>query len=130
MASPLTKAMALQLISSGIAHKVSREIAKESNARQKIARAALPHATFASHPSGFHIWLTLPKTWPSHEFIPKLRSHGIRIVGADVFCINPKVPNAVRICLGVPETRERTKSVFDQIAQVLNSEPDFNTAIV
>ncbi|SCA57958.1 Transcriptional regulator, GntR family with aminotransferase domain protein [Candidatus Terasakiella magnetica] len=130
MASPITKAMALQLLSSGCADLVVKDILKEVTIRQKIAKDILPKGSFKADPNGFQVWLELGEHWTTHEFMGNLRRQGIRLIGGDAFAVSSNPPNAVRICLGVPETSQKTNEVLSTITNTLRYSTNELNAIV
>lgn len=130
MASPITKAMALQLLISGCADLVVKDILKEVKTRQKIAQNILPKGSFKADPLGLHIWLQLGDNWTINEFMGNLRQQGIRLIGGDAFAVTPSVPNAVRICLGVPETSQRTEAVLTKIAKTFRNSANASRVVV
>lgn len=130
MASPITKAMALQLLRSGCADLVIKDILKEVKTRQTIARNILPKGTYKADPNGFHVWLQLGENWTINEFMGVLRRQGIRLIAGDAFAATSTIPNAVRICLGVPETTDKTQEVLTTIAQTLRFSINTTNAVV
>ncbi|NVK19027.1 MAG: PLP-dependent aminotransferase family protein [Methylocystaceae bacterium] len=130
MVSPLTKAMALDLIQSGCADLLSAAISKAARERQALAYEILKDHSFRADPNGFHIWLSLPPYWPEESFINRMRRHNIRLVGSDAFAVGKSFVTGVRLCLGAPNSVEQTRYVLNLIAQQLKKPDDYQNAIV
>ncbi|WP_135077006.1 PLP-dependent aminotransferase family protein [Terasakiella sp. SH-1] len=130
MASPITKAMALHLLTSGCADLVVQDILKEVKVRQKLAKDILPYGSFKADPNGFQVWLQLNDHWGLNEFIAAMGQQGIRLIGGDAFVVSGKAPKAVRVCLGVPETSKKTEKALKAISQTLCLSLHGNNAIV
>ncbi len=130
MASPLTKAMATNLIKSGCAELITKAIVEAATARQKLARQILHGLDYQSHPQGFHIWLNLPPSWSQSDFIDRMREHSVRLVNSDVFSLTDEKPHALRLCLGAIHSYERTREVLQVIERLLKDETGYNSTIV
>ncbi|MCZ4290604.1 PLP-dependent aminotransferase family protein [Hoeflea alexandrii] len=122
MASPLTAAIASHWIEDGIAEAVVAAIRRETAARQSIAIRILPARNVRSDPQGFHAWLTLTPPWTRAEFSSRLRSEGISVVASDAFALGP-APEAVRLGLGAPESREDLAKSLQVVADLLDQSP-------
>ncbi|MDB5524583.1 MAG: transcriptional regulator with domain and aminotransferase domain [Rhizobium sp.] len=129
MASPLTAAIASRWIEDGTAEMVVAAIRRETNARQLIAANILPPENISSAPEGFHIWLKLGSPWMRGEFASRLRSAGIGVVASDAFAL-ASPPEAVRLGLGAPETREELTRSLQTIADLLNQSPASSSMVV
>jgi DNA-binding transcriptional MocR family regulator len=119
MASPLNAAVASHWVESGIAQSVLEAIRVESHARQLIAQRYLDRELGAPLRQGFHLWLSLPKPWTRGAFAHQLRLGGISVAESDAFAVSDP-PEAVRICLGGPETRADLERCLKQITDVLH----------
>lgn len=129
MASPLTAAIATGWIQDGTAGAVIGAIRKETAARLQLADAILPQGLVQSHPDGFHLWMRLPAPWTRGELTSRLRAGGIGVVGSDAFAVtNP--PEAVRLGLGAPESREELRQSLQIIADLLNAQPEMSGMVV
>ncbi|MEM5471818.1 PLP-dependent aminotransferase family protein [Hoeflea sp. AS60] len=129
MASPLTAAIASRWIDDGTAEAVVAAIRQETAARQLIATGILPQEFIRADPEGFHIWLTMTPAWTRGEFASRLRSAGIGVVASDAFAL-ASPPEAVRLGLGAPETRDELSQSLRIIADLLNQSPAFSSLVV
>jgi DNA-binding transcriptional MocR family regulator len=129
MASPLTAAIATRWIEDGTAGAVLGAIRKESIARLQIAADVLSPLDIPVNQEGLHLWLTLPARWSRAEFAARLRTVGIGVVGSDAFALeNP--PEAVRLGLGAPGTREELRSSLQSVVHLLGESPiAFSTVV-
>jgi DNA-binding transcriptional MocR family regulator len=127
MASPLSAAIATRWMDDGVADAVLAAIRDESSARQAIAAKLLPAAK--SDPECFHAWLPLPKDWTAGALASRARLHGVGLVTADVFATT-KAPEAVRIGLGAPRSRNELTHGLEILADLLQRGPGTSSTIV
>lgn len=130
MASPLTAALATRWVSDGTALAMLEATRRESVARQQLAAEHLPEGSYAAHPEGFHLWLSLPKPWSGVEFASHLRSLGVGVVASPAFCIDGQPPEAVRVCLGGPAAADECAQALDLIADTLAHPPNVHAAVM
>jgi DNA-binding transcriptional MocR family regulator len=131
MASPLNAAIARRWIELGIANEVLTAIRAETKARQHLATQILPQTLTHADPSGFHIWLDLPKSWTRSEFTHHLHSIGISVVGSEAFAVGPlPPPEAVRIGLGAASDISVLKRSLTIVAELLSQTPADMTLVV
>ncbi|KAB1069987.1 aminotransferase-like domain-containing protein [Methylobacterium planeticum] len=123
MASPISTALATRWITDGTAEAILQFVREESAARQRIAAALLPPETYTADPHGFHVWITLPEGWTRSAFASQGRSAGLGVVGSDPFCVAGTPPEAVRLCLGGPSTRQQIAHGLDMLAHALEGSP-------
>ncbi len=119
MASPLLLGLVTLWIREGVAGAVRDGIRREAAARQAIARAMLPPGSFAAHPEGLHVWLSLPSYWSRPAFVAYVRDRGLALVPSDAFQVSGLAPNAVRVALGVAPDRERLAEALGAITEAL-----------
>jgi DNA-binding transcriptional MocR family regulator len=122
MASPLTAAIASRWIEDGTAEAVITAIRHETGARQSIAARILPTENVSTDSQGFHVWLALTPPWTRAEFSSRLRSEGISVVASDAFAVG-SAPEAVRLGLGAPESREELTKSLQVVADLLGQSP-------
>ena len=122
MASPLAAAIASRWIEDGTAEAVISAIRNETGARQAIAARILPAENVSTDPQGFHVWLRLTPPWTRAEFSSRLRSEGISVVASDAFALG-SAPEAVRLGLGAPESREELAKSLQVVAGLLGQSP-------
>ncbi|MCJ2083760.1 PLP-dependent aminotransferase family protein [Methylobacterium sp. J-090] len=123
MASPISTALATRWIVDGTADAIVQFVREESAARQRIATALLPGGTYTADPHGFHVWITLPEGWTRSAFASQGRSAGLGVVASDPFCVAGTPPEAVRLCLGGPSTRQQITQGLEVLAHALEGSP-------
>ena len=120
MASPITNALATLWVEDGTADAMLQAIRNESTVRQALAARHLgPHGV-AAQSEGFHLWLPLTSAWSTVEFASYLRSQNVGVVASAAFSTDGSPPEAVRICLGGPMTREECDHALRLIADTLS----------
>ncbi|MES0808381.1 PLP-dependent aminotransferase family protein [Roseibium sp. SCPC15] len=123
MTSPLSIALATHWIETGTAHELLNRIRIESSDRQTLAARYLKNQKCSTDPDGFHIWLHLPEGWNRSTFVAQTRSLQIGVVESDAFTVRGAVPEAVRLSLGGPISRDQLANAFDVMAHTLNASP-------
>ncbi|WP_232627652.1 aminotransferase-like domain-containing protein [Methylobacterium sp. Leaf118] len=123
MASPISTALATRWIVDGTAEAIVQFVREESAARQRIVASLLPAETYTADPHGFHVWITLPDGWTRSAFASQGRSAGLGVVGSDPFCVAGTPPEAVRLCLGGPSTRQQITHGLEVLAHALEGSP-------
>jgi len=119
MASPITTALSTRWIIDGTALAVRDAVRSESMARQALATKRLGKYGFTAHPEGFHLWLPLASSWSVVEFASWLRTKGAGVVASAAFSTDGDPPDAVRICLGGPISREQCDDALALVADTL-----------
>ena len=123
MASPISTALATRWITDGTAEALLQFVRDESSARQRTAASLLPAGSFTADPHGFHVWITLPEGWTRSAFASQGRSAGLGVVASDAFCVAGPPPEAVRLCLGGPSTRQQVAHGLEVLAHALGGSP-------
>jgi DNA-binding transcriptional MocR family regulator len=119
MASPITNALATRWVHDGTAIVMRDAIRAESIARQALAEQHLARYAVLSRPESFHLWLALDSSWSVVELASYLRTRGVGVVASAAFSTDGDPPDAVRICLGGPSTREECDAALALIADTL-----------
>lgn len=119
MASPVTNALATRWVADGTAQAMLEAIREESIVRQALAARHLAAHAVLAQPEGFHLWLPLSSSWSVVEFASYLRTQGVGVVASAAFSTDGDPPDAVRICLGGPLTREGCDDALRLIAGTL-----------
>ncbi|MBS0643195.1 MAG: PLP-dependent aminotransferase family protein [Acetobacteraceae bacterium] len=123
MASPLLTGLVATWIREGTASVILDAIRRESAARQRMARNALPDGSFAAHPEGLHIWLRLPQSWDRRDFVAELRRQdGLAVVPSDAFRVDGEAPEAIRLSLGAAPDREALARALRLVTSTLQQE--------
>ncbi len=123
MASPLTLALTTRWIEDGTADAILQFTRGETAARQTMAAEILPKGSFQADPLSFNLWVPLPEGWTRSAFISHMRTTGIGAVASDAFTVTGTPPEAVRICLGGPSTRDHIRHALEYIAHTLTESP-------
>jgi DNA-binding transcriptional MocR family regulator len=105
----------------GTADEIVEAVRAEAIARQALAREALARHEFAAHPSGHHIWLPLPASWPAPRFAAHLQGRGLAVVTGDAFATDASPPNAIRIALGAARSRAQLAKALEILSEALTS---------
>jgi len=128
MASPLNLALATQWIEDGTADAILRFIRTEAAARQQMVARILPAGSYQSDPISFNIWLPLTNGWTRSTFNSHMRNSGIGVVASEAFTVDGPAPEAVRVCIGGPITRERLQGALDFMAHALEGSPEMTAS--
>ena len=121
MASPITVLLATQWIKNGLATEMLQAIRNESSARQHIASRLLKSWPYHAQSEAFHLWLPIPVNagWQASELALQLRTQGVGVVASVAFSTDSNPAEAVRICLGGPNTREDCEHTLKLVADTL-----------
>jgi DNA-binding transcriptional MocR family regulator len=119
MASPFTNALATRWLADGTAAAMLDAIRAESIARQALATGWLGRHGVVAQPEGFHLWLPLSSSWSVVEFASFLRTQGVGVVASAAFSTDGDPPDAVRVCLGGPLSRQDCDDALRLIADTL-----------
>lgn len=121
MVNPVTALLATNWVINGMANEMLRAIRTESSARQQIAAKVLKQWPYLSNAEGFHLWLTIPVNagWRASEFALQLRTQGVGVVSSVAFSTDSNPIEAVRICLGGPNSREECEHGLKLVAETL-----------
>jgi DNA-binding transcriptional MocR family regulator len=118
MASPLTCALATRWVEDGSATAVLDAVRSESMARQALAQQHLGAHGLQAQPEAFHAWLPV-NGWSGVELASYLRTQGAAVVASAAFSTDGNPPEAVRICLGGPASRDECDQALRLIADTL-----------
>jgi len=124
MASPLNVALATRWIEDGTADGILRFIRAEAAARQEMVADTFPSGSYRADPISFNIWLPLANGWTRSTFGSHMRNSGIGVVASDAFTVTGPAPEAVRVCLGGPISRDRLKVALDFMVHALEGPPE------
>ncbi|MDP3872475.1 MAG: PLP-dependent aminotransferase family protein [Methyloversatilis sp.] len=119
MCSPITNALATRWITDGTADAMLDAIRSESVFRQSLATRHLGRHAMRAHAEGFHLWLPLSSDWSMVEFASYLRTQGVGVVASAAFSTDGTPPDAVRVCLGGPMSRDDCDLALRLIADTL-----------
>ncbi|MES2424265.1 MAG: PLP-dependent aminotransferase family protein [Pseudomonadota bacterium] len=119
MASPFTNALSTTWINNGMADAMVQAVRSESMARQALAARHLAPYPLLAAPEGFHLWLPIPQPWSAVEFAGYLRTRGVGVVASAAFSTDGNPPDAVRICLGGPLSRDECDAALRLVSDTL-----------
>lgn len=119
MASPFTNALSTTWIANGMADAMVQAVRSESMARQALAARHLAPYPLQAAPEGFHLWLPIPQPWSAVEFAGYLRTRGVGVVASAAFSTDGNPPDAVRICLGGPLSRDECDAALRLVSDTL-----------
>ncbi len=84
--SGLSAELITNLIESGVAETVARQISVEIGNRQSVAQEVLGQlGIMHTNPSSLHVWLDLPQSWPVDELVSAAQSAGVTLRNPRVF---------------------------------------------
>ena len=95
-------------------------IREESILRQAMAAEHLVKHRVLAQPEGFHLWLPLDSDWSVVEFAGYLRTQGVGVVASAAFSTDGAPPDAVRICLGGPMSRDACDAALRLVRDTLD----------
>lgn len=121
MAPPLMSALVCGWIRDGVAADLLAGVRAEAEARQALARAALPAAV--AHPSGLHLWLPLAGGWDRHGLADRARRQGLAVTPSDAFRVGGPAVEAVRVSLGAVPERARLATALETLSSILAAGP-------
>jgi len=114
-------AVAEQWIRSGVAKQLVVDVQREARARQTIARRVLPENSIA-HPTGLHLWLTLPRHWNRQLFADALEQRGVIAASSDAFSVAPVYVDAVRLSIGGASSQAELNQALQRVAELLHED--------
>ena len=117
----LMVALVTRWLQDGSAEAMIGAIRDEAAARQKLAAEVLNGHTFSAHPSGHHIWVSLPRSWTRTEFASHVHRQGLAIVTAETFSVEDARPHAIRVSLGAVGSRYELITALKILATALQS---------
>ena len=127
MTSPFAAAIVTRWMEDGTAAAMLSAIRAETAARHAIAAKLLPEAV--TNPECFHAWLKLPDGWRAGALAARARLDGVGLAPAAVFAVSD-APEAVRIGLGAPRSREALTRGLESLADLLQGPPSASAAVV
>ncbi len=102
-----------------MADAMVQAVRSESMARQALAARHLAPYPLLAAPEGFHLWLPIPQPWSAVEFAGYLRTRGVGVVASAAFSTDGNPPDAVRICLGGPLSRDECDAALRLVSDTL-----------
>lgn len=100
MAPPLNGELAAMWINDGTADRVVASKRAEAARRYMIACDVLEGMRFRGKPSGFYLWVELPKPWTGNALEAAAHAQGVNVFGAEKFAVGESMPApAARVSL-------------------------------
>jgi len=83
-------------------------------------------------PASLHCWMTLPPGWRTDEFIAVARQRGVGVTSASAFAMGPAAtcPDAIRFCLGIPDTAAELERALEILTATLTGRPSPYLSVV
>jgi DNA-binding transcriptional MocR family regulator len=108
----------------GTAEWTLADIRSEISIRRLIALHVLGHRRPQCAEGSVFLWLPLPEHWRPGEFARAAETKGVKITPGSAFAVSRRHGDqAVRICFGLPDSREAVRSGFETIERLLEDEP-------
>lgn len=130
MASPLTAAIATRWIEDGTGDAILRFVRTEAAARQRLAAEVLAPGSYRADPLSYNLWLDLPAPWTRSAFAGHMQATGIGVAASDVFAADGNPPEAVRVCLGGPQSRDAVRGALEFMAHALGHPPEISATVL
>ncbi|MEQ9641269.1 MAG: PLP-dependent aminotransferase family protein [Alphaproteobacteria bacterium] len=129
--SAIPQRLAADWIDNGGADRLLTWQRAEADARQAMARETLSGLSWRTTPGAWHGLLSLPTPWRADGFAAEARARGIVVMPARQFAVrHAAAPEAVRLALGNPPTRQRLAIALDAIADLARRVPAQGGAII
>ncbi|MBV0931890.1 aminotransferase-like domain-containing protein [Marinobacterium weihaiense] len=120
----LMGAVTCQWLTSGEADELLAWQWDEIRHRQALVRELLAPYEVSAHACGFHAWLRLPEGRRAAEFVQLADTQGVTLIAAEPFCVGSQpAPQAVRLCVTPPPTREALAEGLKRVRRLLDDEP-------
>jgi len=126
----LLSALTLRWMQTGQAKTILAGIKSELRLRQSVARNILGDRP-GMDPNGPHIWLHLPSSWNSSDFVAYAHHRGLSLLPSSVFSVSGSSPANVRISLGgIHAINDLEKAMKDVLTLLRYNRADNKTPIV
>jgi DNA-binding transcriptional MocR family regulator len=114
--------LAAQMVLSGQADAIRKEVRREIGGREAIARQSLTGLEFNSNPVAPFIWLKLPEPWISSTFKHAAAAEGVLIDDEDEYKPGrtERIYHRVRVGFSAPPTRQDVQSGFSTIRRLID----------
>ncbi|NQV47537.1 MAG: PLP-dependent aminotransferase family protein [Rhodospirillaceae bacterium] len=124
MIPPLMGEIASRWIDDGTAAKLIDWHRENARFRMALAKNVLQGFDIVSHPQSYHLWLRLPADMPAADLIRASAQRGIAVSPPESFALdNVEAPNAVRVCLGAPETMRQLENGLHILRDIIEGPP-------
>jgi DNA-binding transcriptional MocR family regulator len=130
MAPPLLTEVAARWIADGTAAELAAAQLKAAVERQRLARRILAGQDYRAHPHSFFGMLHMPARWRAADLVAAAARQGLRLRAADAFSVEPRAPEAIRLCIGAPAEMSRLADGLGRLAALLAEGPTADNLIV
>ncbi|GFM37774.1 aminotransferase-like domain-containing protein [Desulfovibrio psychrotolerans] len=121
MSAPLMAELAVLWLQNGTAARVLHTKRAEAAARNAMTRDILGAWNYSGRPSGYYIWLRLPKRWRSVEFSEAAAQRGVSVAHMEHFAVGSAQPEqGVRVSLCGPRDRQNLRTGLEVLADLLS----------
>lgn len=120
--SPLLAEIATRWIERGTAESILAWRLAEALAREALAADALQPHGYQPREGAYFSWLPLPDHLPALDVVAEAASRGVLVGPAHLFAAHPgNVPNAIRLSLSAPASREKLERGISIITEILRN---------
>jgi DNA-binding transcriptional MocR family regulator len=120
----LTAEVARAWMGNGTAERTLADIRNEISMRRLIALNVLGHRNPLCAEGSVFLWLPLPEQWRPGDFARAAEVRGVKVTPGSAFAVARRQGDqAVRVCFGIPESREALRGGFEAIERLLEEEP-------
>lgn len=131
MPPPLMVEIVSQWVADGTAEKLRMVQCTEAAFRQAMAGEIFSGQDFKADPCGFHVWLSLPSPWGTHDFCQAAADQEVKLAPGSLFTMDGRNdPGAVRISLSHEPDRERVRQGLMILASLLQSQGPQNRLVI
>ncbi|MHA1597971.1 MAG: MocR-like ectoine utilization transcription factor EhuR [Alphaproteobacteria bacterium] len=130
MTAPLMAEIVSRWVVDGTADTIIDWHRENARFRNSLGVKTLAGYDIVNHPEGYHLWLTLPYGIEVENVLRTATGRGIALTPPDVFTIDgDKPPNAVRVCLGAPQTMRELEKGLLILRDILDAPGEPNLAL-
>ncbi|MCW7556097.1 PLP-dependent aminotransferase family protein [Endozoicomonas gorgoniicola] len=120
---PLMAEVAREWIDSGEAWQLIAWQREEISQRRQLLQEILSDFDVVSQPHSFHGWLKLPAPWRAETFVRHMDDKGVKLLPSELFAVgSTAAPQAVRLCISTPDSREKLRTALERIKDALSYE--------
>ena len=123
MASPFTNSLTAYWIEDGTVDRMLQAIRGECAQRYTAAENHFAGLGVHGHPQAFHLWLPVSGGWSPVDLASYLRSQGVGALASAAFSTDGDPPDAIRLCLGGPQTLDECDRALSLVAETLKHLP-------
>ncbi len=127
----LTGEVVAAWVEQGVADRLVDWQMREIEARHAIANEILTGIEFRGEPRCLHIFAALPPPWRAEAFAAAAREQGVVLTTAADFAVDGvAAPEAVRICLGAPASRDALRRLLATVGELAAEPPGGRSYVI